>query len=574
MSHSSSSSVEVLSRNKSSFNEVIDFSQGENENLCSSCDDSSEQNLISPQFIGRQVLRSEGVYIEGHVQGTEVNFTVDTGASRTVLSRRAFQQIPFAKRPLLKKSNMLASADGKPLHELGKAIFDIKLEDLPFEIEVVVAEIEDEALLGLDVLMKADCGPANLRLSDGIMLLGDTSIPCQQIGLPERVRKIRVADNFSIPPRSEMLIDVFIDRYEDDQILGSFDFVLDPTEDILQRYPVVMAPTIVNIEKDVTSLVRILNPFDTEFTLYQDTVIGEAESLIKEPEILVSCEDKAEVSNFSVVRRIKLGDHKPVQWETNTGIIRNISKKGTADGGKSGIVPDYSQDLFLESTKERSAEECDIICNLLNKFSNAFSKNDMDLGLTNLTEHCIETGDARPVKQPPRRVPLAYANEEKKLVDQMLQQGIIQKSHSPWASPLVLVVKKSGKLRPCCDFRRLNKLSRLDSFPIPRIQDCLNTLSGSTIFSTFDLISGFNQIPVKKEDIPKTAFVTKYGLFEYKTLPFGLCNGPSTCQRLMELVLNGLQWQTCLIYLDDIIVFSPSFDQHIERLEEVLFRIL
>ncbi|VDI66243.1 Hypothetical predicted protein [Mytilus galloprovincialis] len=374
VSHSSSSSVEVLSRNKSSFNEVIDFSQGENENLCSSCDDSSEQNLISPQFIGRQVLRSEGVYIEGHVQGTEVNFTVDTGASRTVLSRRAFQQIPFAKRPLLKKSNMLASADGKPLHELGKAIFDIKLGDLPFEIEVVVAEIEDEALLGLDVLMKADCGPANLRLSDGIMLLGDTSIPCQQIGLPERVRKIRVADNFSIPPRNEMLIDVFIDRYEDDQILGSFDFVLDPTEDILQRYPVVMAPTIVNIEKDVTSLVRILNPFDTEFTLYQDTVIGEAESLINEPEILVSCEDKAEISNFSVVRRIKLGDHKPVQWETNTGIIRNISKKGTADGGKSGIVPDHLQDLFLESTKERSAEECDIICNLLNKFSNAFSK--------------------------------------------------------------------------------------------------------------------------------------------------------------------------------------------------------
>ncbi|CAG2256003.1 unnamed protein product [Mytilus edulis] len=453
VSHSSSSSVEVLSRNKSSFNEVIDFSQGENENLCSSCDDSSEQNLISPQFIGRQVLRSEGVYIEGHVQGTEVNFTVDTGASRTVLSRRAFQQIPFAKRPLLKKSNMLASADGKPLHELGKAIFDIKLGDLPFEIEVVVAEIEDEALLGLDVLMKADCGPANLRLSDGIMLLGDTSIPCQQIGLPERVRKIRVADNFSIPPRSEMLIDVFIDRYEDDQILGSFDFVLDPTEDILQRYPVVMAPTIVNIEKDVTSLVRILNPFDTEFTLYQDTVIGEAESLIKEPEILVSCEDKAEVSNFSVVRRIKLGDHKPVQWETNTGIIRNISKKGTADGGKSGIVPDHLQDLFLESTKERSAEECDIICNLLNKFSNAFSKNDMDLGLTNLTEHCIETGDARPVKQPPRRVPLAYANEEKKLVDQMLQQGIIQKSHSPWASPLVLVVKKSEEKKV---FKSLN----------------------------------------------------------------------------------------------------------------------
>ena len=112
-----------------------------------------------------------------------------------------------------------------------------------------------------------------------------------------------------------------------------------------------------------------------------------------------------------------------------------------------------------------------------------------------------------------------------------------------------------------------------DAFPLPRIQDCLDTVSGSTLFSTFDLTSGYHQIPVKTDDIPKTPFCTKYGLFEIKTMPFGVCNGPPTCQRLMELVLHGLQWQICLIYLDDIIVFSKNFPDHLKRLEMVLDRV-
>lgn len=199
--------------------------------------------------------------------------------------------------------------------------------------------------------------------------------------------------------------------------------------------------------------------------------------------------------------------------------------------------------------------------------------NDYDLGLTHLVEHTIDTGDAKPVKQPPRRVPIAFAEEEKKLIMQMQEQGVIRKSSSPWSSPLVLVIKKNGKVRPCVDYRRLNAVTIKDAFPLPRIQDCLDTVAGATIFSTFDLTSGYHQIPVRSEDIHKTAFVTKYGLFEFQTMPFGVCNGPPTGQRLMELVLNGLQWQICLIYLDDIIVFGNNFKDHIQRLDLVLQRM-
>ena len=143
------------SKEETSSNSNISSVTLEDTNLvCSNSILGSEQSVAS-NVIARQVLRSDGVYVEGHIQGSEVNFTVDTGAVRTVLSVYAFNKIPHVNRPILEKSNTLACADGKPLKELGKAIFEIKLGNLCFDTEMIVANIEDEALLGLDVLMKS-----------------------------------------------------------------------------------------------------------------------------------------------------------------------------------------------------------------------------------------------------------------------------------------------------------------------------------------------------------------------------------------------------------------------------------
>jgi len=135
----------------------------------------------------------------------------------------------------------------------------------------------------------------------------------------------------------------------------------------------------------------------------------------------------------------------------------------------------------------------------------------LDLGLTHLTEHPINTGDAAPIKQRPRRVPLAYVDEEKGAIKDLLKKGVIQKSVSPWASPIVLVKKKNGSIRPCVDYRKVNALVKPDGFPLPRIQDCLDAVAGAHLFSSFDLTSGYFQIPLKQEDIPKTSFVCKFG---------------------------------------------------------------
>ena len=205
-------------------------------------------------------------------------------------------------------------------------------------------------------------------------------------------------------------------------------------------------------------------------------------------------------------------------------------------------------------------------------YKSAFSVNDDDLGLTNLVEHAIETGDSRPLKQPARRPPMALVHTEAEAVNKLLRQGVIQESNSPWASPIVLVRKKSGESL-CVDYRRLNQVTVKDAYPLPKIQDCLDALGGSTIFSTLDMTSGYNQVPVRAKDIPKTAFVTRHGLYEFKSAPFGLTNMPATFQRVMELALRGLSWTSCVIYLDDVIVLGSTFTDHINKLRQVLSRL-
>ena len=146
-------------------------------------------------------------------------------------------------------------------------------------------------------------------------------------------------------------------------------------------------------------------------------------------------------------------------------------------------------------------------------------------------------------------------------------------STSPWASPIVLVRKKDGSTRFCVDYRKLNCLTRKDAYPIPKIDETLDTLAGAKLFSTLDLRSGYWQVQVNPEHRDKTAFCTPEGLFEFNVMPFGLCNAPATFQRLMDSVLAGLHWKTCLVYIDDIIVVGKSFDEHLCNLQAVLERL-
>ena len=210
---------------------------------------------------------------------------------------------------------------------------------------------------------------------------------------------------------------------------------------------------------------------------------------------------------------------------------------------------------------------------LLGQFETVFSTHDGDLGCTNLLSHEIPLLDNVPVRQRYRRIPPSDYDMVKAHINQLLDSQIIRESCSPYASPIVLVKKKDGKLRLCVDYRQLNAKTRKDAFPLPRIEESLDAMTGAQWFSTLDLASGYNQVPVTEEDKPKTAFCTPFGLFEWNRMPFGLCNASSTFQRLMQRLFGDQQCQSLLLYLDDIIVYSSTVAQHLERLTLVLSRL-
>ncbi|GFT92065.1 retrovirus-related Pol polyprotein from transposon 17.6 [Trichonephila clavipes] len=155
----------------------------------------------------------------------------------------------------------------------------------------------------------------------------------------------------------------------------------------------------------------------------------------------------------------------------------------------------------------------------------------------------------------------------------MKNNDVIEPSSSPWASPIVLVRKKNGSTRFCVDYRRLNDVTKKDSYPLPRIDDTLDTLAGNTWFSTLDLKSGYWQVELHPDDKEKTAFTTGQGLWQFKVMPFGLCNAPATSECLMETVLRGLSYEACLVYLDDIIIVGHSFEEHLKNIRRVLQKL-
>ena len=210
---------------------------------------------------------------------------------------------------------------------------------------------------------------------------------------------------------------------------------------------------------------------------------------------------------------------------------------------------------------------------LFREISDVFSQGEDDLGSTPLMEHTIET-HGPPLHQPYRRQNPAVQREEMVQVQQMLASDVICPSNSPWASPVVMVRKKDGSLPFCVDFRQLNAATVKDAHPLPRIDDLLNALHGVRWISTLDLKSGYWQVPITECDKAKTTFRTSSGqLYEFNQVPFGLCNAPATFSRLMDRVLAGLHWETCLFYLDDIIVFSSTWEEHLARLRQVFERL-
>ena len=240
---------------------------------------------------------------------------------------------------------------------------------------------------------------------------------------------------------------------------------------------------------------------------------------------------------------------------------------------KPNTVEEHIDNIMAEVHPSVDVEQRDRLRSLLIQYGDILSIDEMDMGLTDMIQHEIDTGDERPVRQQLRRTPLAHQQIVEEHVQAMLKQGIIEPRRGDWASNIVLVQKKDGAFWFCVDFRAVNLKCKKEVYSIPRIDTSLDALAGSSWFSTLDLRSGYFQVPLDPKDSHKSSFITRSGCWKFKVLPMGMCNSSATFQRLMNLVLAGLTYSSCLVYLDDIVIMSSTIDEHYQRLGQVFERI-
>ena len=214
------------------------------------------------------------------------------------------------------------------------------------------------------------------------------------------------------------------------------------------------------------------------------------------------------------------------------------------------------------------------ILQLINAYRPIMSSEGESLGRTDLIKAYINTGQISPIYT--KQYPISHKEKSivNEITDDMLNKHVIRESISPWNSPLILIKKKYGSFRPCIDFRKLNDVTVPEKFPIPMISDILQSMHGAKYFSTLDLESSYWQTAIVENDKQKTAFTTQSGHFEFNVMPFGLKNAPAIFSRLMSNVLAGLIGPSVLVYLDDIIIFSETLDEHLDKLKNVFDRLL
>ncbi|CAC5382458.1 unnamed protein product [Mytilus coruscus] len=314
--------------------------------------------------------------------------------------------------------------------------------------------------------------------------------------------RVAIQETVNVPPNSEMIVS----GESNEPIFRGLAGLIEPNEKLMEKNGLLVARSIVHPEMYNIPL-RIININNEPCTLYKGTIIATCNKVNEE-------------------------DIQTSEFVNKTG--------GQATINKGRRLPDYLHEVFESSQVNLDKDQSEKFKDLLMEYSNIFSKSSEDIGLTDLVEHTINTGNHPPVRQRPRRIPLARMKDAETEIQKMVQQDIIEPSSSPWNSNFVLVKKSDGSWRFCIDFRSVILLVLRPSYPLPRIDDTIDSLSGSKFFSTVDLKSGYYQIPVAKEDRPKTAFsFPGGGLWQFKRMPMGLCNSAPVFERLMETVLSG-----------------------------------
>lgn len=455
------------------------------------------------------------------------------------MSDETYYRIPRSNRPKLSfHDSALRAANGSPLSVLGKATFPITIGGFESTHTVLVAKFHLGGIIGLDFM---NSHQMCVDLKRGTVSYDGHVIPAAMRGQTQRCCRISVAETTTIRAGHRMLIEG-----KTSQEVPTGSWLVEPLSRPLDKKPLLVAKALVTASSGKIPL-EVMNPTEQDIVLYKNT-----HAALLQPVKLVTSMPSIPV------------EANTVQTSAKDSKLHNIQVEN--------LKPELRK-LYDEIQCPLTAAERIAVKGMLLKHQEAFQCEGEPLGRTNVVKHDVKTSSSQPIKQKARRFPIHQRAEGERIVQEMLDGDVIEPSSSPWASPVVLVKKKDGSTRFCIDYRKLNAVTIKDAYPLPRIDESLDALSGARFFSTLDLASGYWQVGMTEEAKAKSAFATPSGLFQFKCMPFGLCNAPSTFERLMEQVLSGLQWQICLIYLDDVIIFSTNFTEHISRLDEILGKL-
>lgn len=482
-------------------------------------------------------LDIDSLYVIVKVFDLKINCLIDTGSTLSILHPSKYNAIPEKERPILSNDcGGLRLADGGILRPLGAATFPVRLANKTIFHRLIVAEIDTPMIIGFDFLNRNNC---ILNMGEGTIQVDGQTVDCIEEQKLNYVFKISAEVDTEIPPSCEMIVPGKISQGLPHRVTG----LVNSATPILTQNGCLLAKAVVN-PCDQSMPIRLVNLSDQPVKLVRETIIGQCELV-----------DSSLLQPFNYTGAIN-----------TDGQLRKINET-------QNNLPDHLLELYKNSVVHLNEEQSLKVFNLLIKYQSAFSKSKSDIGRTDIVKHKIDTGDAPPFKMQPRRLPMAKREAASKEIKRLLDEGIIEPSNGPYASPIVVVTKPDQSTRLCIDYRKLNLSTKRDCYPLPLISDSLDALCDSSWFSCLDLSSGYYQVLMDPSDKEKTAFTSHEGLFQFRVMSFGLCNAVATFQRLMETVLRGLHWKTCLLYIDDVIVFANKFDTHIQRLDNVLERI-
>jgi len=440
-----------------------------------------------------------------------------------------------------KTTRTLKAANGTPISTLGETTMTLKVGNINTQITGLVSSHVIEPMIGIDWLTANavvwDFMRSTIRIGEQSFLLhrkADKKSWCRRVILQEDV---------VIPARTQVNVPaqvVFqkLPVSQDDGLWG--------TEPNLMRPGLHVSRTLIPCDRWSHLPIRVMNVSEQPIRVKSGSTVAD-------------------------LQPIELLDEKMTSSVAAAQTEQETKPKSLDDQGND--VFDFIEKLVDDVDDSLPESACIALHEILKDHADVFSQSEYDLGRTDIITHHIDTSDARPVRQPLRRFPPAHREAISKHVDNMISQGIVESAVSPWASNIVLVKKRDGSLRCCIDYRQLNTVTRKDAYPLPRIDACLDAMSSAAWFSTFDLRQSYHQISIEPKDRDKTAFICHKGMFRYRMMPFGLCNAGATFQRLMDIVMSGLHLDVCLVYLDDIIIFSRTIEEHLERLVRVLDRL-